>query len=33
MKLCETGIGDKVKIVAVCCDEKTAEKLRAMGIT
>ena len=33
MKLCETVIGDKVQIVAVGCDEKTTEKLRAMGIT
>ena len=33
MKLCETGIGDKVKIVAVGCDGKITEKLRAMGIT
>ena len=33
MKLCEIGIGDKVKIVAVGCDEKIKAKLRAMGIT
>lgn len=33
MKLCEIGIGEKVKIVAALCDEKTKAKLRAMGIT
>ena len=33
MKLCETEIGDKVKIVAVGCDENVKAKLRAMDIT
>lgn len=33
MKLCDTVIGDKVKIVAVLCDENVKAKLRAMGIT
>lgn len=33
MKLCDTEIGDKVKIAAVYCNEKVKAKLRAMGIT
>ena len=33
MKLSGAKIGEKVKILAVGCDFKTTEKLRAMGIT